>query len=155
LECSRDGRNRLIFRVGRNIPAWRQGGHPERLDKATFEFLAQRVLPSIMKGRSAEEPLRVWVPACSTGEETYALLICLIERIELSQNRVEVKMLASDVSESAISQARKGSYPENISEDFIRGAVGVTIAGALLFYLVLLVITIGCGFLMDGSISFL
>jgi len=86
-------------------------------DKATFEFLAQRVLPSIMKGRSAEEPLRVWVPACSTGEETYALLICLMEWIELSQNRVEVKMFASDVSESAISQARKGSYPENISED--------------------------------------
>jgi len=86
-------------------------------DKATFEFLAQRVLPSIMKGRSAEEPLRVWVPACSTGEETYALLICLMEWIELSQNRVEVKMFASDVSESAISQARKGNYPENISED--------------------------------------
>src|SRR5260370_8656585 len=86
-------------------------------DKATFEFLAQRVLPSIMKGRSSEEPLRVWVPACSTGEETYALLICLMEWIELSQNRVEVKMFASDVSELAISQARKGSYPENISED--------------------------------------
>jgi two-component system CheB/CheR fusion protein len=86
-------------------------------DKATFEFLAQRVLPSIMKGRSAEEPLRIWVPACSTGEETYALLICLMEWIALSQNRVEVKMFASDVSESAISQARKGSYPENISED--------------------------------------
>ncbi|HEX9472957.1 MAG TPA: CheR family methyltransferase, partial [Steroidobacteraceae bacterium] len=86
-------------------------------DKATFEFLAQRVLPAIMKGPSAVEPLRVWVPACSTGEETYALLICLMEWIELNQKRVEVKMFASDVSESAISQARKGSYPDNISED--------------------------------------
>ncbi|MBI4564127.1 MAG: PAS domain-containing protein [Planctomycetes bacterium] len=86
-------------------------------DGATFEFLAQRVLPSIMKDRSAEEPLRVWVPACSTGEETYSLLICLMEWIEQIQSRVEVKMFASDVSESAISQARKGSYPENISQN--------------------------------------
>jgi len=86
-------------------------------DGATFEFLAQRVFPSIMKDRLAGEPLRVWVPACSTGEEAYSLLICLLEWIELNQHHVEVQMFASDVSELAISQARKGSYPENISAD--------------------------------------
>jgi len=86
-------------------------------DGATFEFLAQRVFPSIMKDRPAGEPLRVWVPACSTGEEAYSLLICLLEWIELNQHHVEVQMFASDVSEPAISQARKGSYPENISAD--------------------------------------
>ena len=86
-------------------------------DGATFEFLAQRVFPSIMKDRLAGEPLRVWVPACSTGEEAYSLLICLLEWIELNQHHVEVQMFASDVSEPAISQARKGSYPENISAD--------------------------------------
>jgi len=86
-------------------------------DGATFEFLAQRVFPSIMKDRPAGEPLRVWVPACSTGEEAYSLLICLLEWIELNQHHVEVQMFASDVSELAISQARKGSYPENISAD--------------------------------------
>src|SRR6267143_4968514 len=31
LECARDGRNRLIFRVGRNTAAWRHSGRPERL----------------------------------------------------------------------------------------------------------------------------
>ena len=86
-------------------------------DGATFEFLAQRVFPSTMKDRPAGEPLRVWVPACSTGEEAYSLLICLLEWIELNQHHVEVQMFASDVSELAISQARKGSYPENISAD--------------------------------------
>jgi two-component system CheB/CheR fusion protein len=87
-------------------------------DGSTFEFLTQRVLPSIMKDdRPTKEPLRVWVPACSTGEEAYSLLICLLEWIERSQSRVEVQIFASDISQSAISQARKGSYPENISAD--------------------------------------
>ena len=86
-------------------------------DVATFEFLAQRVFPSIMKDRPTKEPLRVWVPACSTGEEAYSLLICLLEWIERSQSRIEVQIFASDISESAISQARKGTYQENISAD--------------------------------------
>lgn len=87
-------------------------------DGTTFEFLARRVFPSVMKNdRSSGEPLRLWVPACSTGEEAYSLLIRLLEWIELSKNPVEVQMFASDVSESAILQARRGNYPENISAD--------------------------------------
>ncbi len=86
-------------------------------DAATFVFLAQRVFPSIMKDPPTKEPLRVWVPACSTGEEAYSLLICLLEWIERSQSRIEVQIFASDISESSISQARKGTYPENISAD--------------------------------------
>src|SRR6266478_2242662 len=86
-------------------------------DVATIEFLAQRVFPSIMKDRPTKEPLRVWVPACSTGEEAYSLLIFLLEWIERSQSRIDVQIFASDISESSISRARKGTYPENISAD--------------------------------------
>jgi two-component system CheB/CheR fusion protein len=39
-------------------------------DPDAFQALKAEVLPSILKHRSPEEPVRVWVPGCSTGEET-------------------------------------------------------------------------------------
>src|SRR3989442_2975046 len=44
-----------------------------------FEALKAEVFPSILKRRSPEEPVRVWVPGCSTGEETYSQAIALLE----------------------------------------------------------------------------
>jgi len=41
-------------------------------DPDAFEALKTEVFPSILKRRSPEEPIRVWVPGCSTGEETYS-----------------------------------------------------------------------------------
>src|SRR6266436_1481909 len=38
-------------------------------DPDAFEALKAEVLPSILKHRSPEEPVRVWVPGCSTGEK--------------------------------------------------------------------------------------
>ena len=35
----------------------------------TFDALKQEVFPSIMKKRSADDPIRIWIPGCSTGEE--------------------------------------------------------------------------------------
>src|SRR3989442_924043 len=41
-------------------------------DPGAFEALKAEVFPTILKHRSPEEPIRIWVPGCSTGEETYS-----------------------------------------------------------------------------------
>src|SRR5216683_1416203 len=48
-------------------------------DPDAFEALKTEVFPSILKHRTPEEPIRVWVPGCSTGEETYSQAIALLE----------------------------------------------------------------------------
>ncbi len=49
-------------------------------DGANVEGLSELVLPQIP--RSPEEPVRIWVPGCATGEEAYSIAICLCEYLE-------------------------------------------------------------------------
>src|SRR6266851_4574622 len=48
-------------------------------DPDAFEALKTEVFPTILKRGSPEEPVRVWVPGCSTGEETYSQAMALLE----------------------------------------------------------------------------
>ena len=59
-------------------------------------------------------PIRVWVPACSTGEEAYSLATTLSEYLGEQGLQLPVQVFASDISQSAIDKARQGHYPENI-----------------------------------------
>ena len=75
-----------------------------------FEALANKVFPQILKNRSAEEPIRIWVPGCATGEEAYSIAICLTEFLERSGANVPIQIFATDVSEAALEKARAGTY---------------------------------------------
>ena len=77
-------------------------------DPKSFENLCKSVLPGIVRNKSNDEPVRVWVAGCSTGEEVYSIAICLKEFLD---GRVEkVQIFATDLSEPAIAKARKGIY---------------------------------------------
>lgn len=53
-----------------------------------FETPREVVYPKMLAERSPNDPVRVWVPGCSTGEETYSHAISLVEM--LSELRLEV-----------------------------------------------------------------
>jgi two-component system CheB/CheR fusion protein len=40
-------------------------------EEATHTALKQTVFPALMKDRNHADPLRIWVPACASGEEVY------------------------------------------------------------------------------------
>jgi two-component system CheB/CheR fusion protein len=82
-----------------------------------FESLREVVYPKILSSRSSSDPVRVWVPGCSTGEETYSHAIALVEI--LSEMRVEIPMqiFGTDLSENAIQRARVGIYKESIAHE--------------------------------------
>jgi two-component system CheB/CheR fusion protein len=86
-------------------------------DPQVFQVLRDQILPILLKDRSTDAPLRVWVAGCASGEEVYSIAMCLLERTaELSRNP-SLQIFATDLSESALSKAREGVYVANIARD--------------------------------------
>ena len=86
-------------------------------DPKVFEFLAEKVIPDLVRGQAPEHPLRVWTAGCSTGEETYSLAMLFHEEITAARHDIKLQVFASDIDPDAIARAREGLYPETIEAD--------------------------------------
>src|SRR5262249_30526204 len=62
------------------------------------------------------EEIRVWVPACATGEEAYSLAILIMEQLGRSDVRPQVRVFAGDIDEDGLADARTGRYSEGITD---------------------------------------
>lgn len=82
-------------------------------DPEAFELLKALVFPTITQNKSAEFPIRIWVAGCSTGEEVYAIAICLLEFLADKVTQPPIQIFATYISELAIDKARSGTYQEN------------------------------------------
>ena len=83
----------------------------------SFAALAAHVFPEIMKHRQPDEPIRIWVPGCSTGEEAYSLAISLIEFLGDKAETAQIQIFGTDVGESVIEAARRGIFDTSIEQD--------------------------------------
>jgi two-component system, chemotaxis family, CheB/CheR fusion protein len=86
-------------------------------DPGSFEVLRARVFPAIVESRSDNDPIRVWVPGCSTGEEAYSVAICLLEFLGARRITAPIQIFGTDVSHAAIEKARAGAYPEIVTRN--------------------------------------
>lgn len=86
-------------------------------DAGAWDDLATQVLPALARSHGAAAPIRLWVPACSTGEEAYSLAILLAEDPQVTESGCEVQIFATDMSEDSLAVARAGCYPESIALD--------------------------------------
>ena len=83
-------------------------------DPGVFDLLAKQIVPDLVRRALPDQPLRVWVAGCSTGEETYSLAMLFHEAIEATGRAVKLQIFASDVDADAVGQARIGFYPDSI-----------------------------------------
>ena len=86
-------------------------------DTAVFEELARTVIPELVRKQPADQPIRLWVAGCSTGEETYSLAMLFQEAIAAEKRIVRLQVFASDVDPAAVATARLGLYPATIAND--------------------------------------
>lgn len=84
-------------------------------DKDAFKTLRQHIT-SVVASRSANEPVRLWVVGCATGEEVYTLAIMLADIFKEETTKRVVKIFATDISDEALAYARKGIYPASALE---------------------------------------
>jgi two-component system CheB/CheR fusion protein len=87
-------------------------------DPEVFSALDELVFPALLEGRPAGQPIRIWVPGCSTGEEAYSLAIALLEFLERhdAQGR-SIKVFATDVSDAVIAKARAGWFGQHLKAE--------------------------------------
>jgi two-component system CheB/CheR fusion protein len=86
-------------------------------DPEVFETLKTEIFPHLFRNRASGAPLRVWVPGCSTGEEVYSIVICLLEYLGDAAGSLDIQIFATDISEPALEKARAGVYEESITAD--------------------------------------
>jgi two-component system CheB/CheR fusion protein len=79
----------------------------------TYKILQNTVLPALVEHRRHDDPIRIWVPGCATGEEAYSIAIVLTEYLEREAISGVIQIFATDLSEPAIEKARSGVYLEN------------------------------------------
>lgn len=83
-------------------------------DAEIYQELEQHIFPGLLEGRTEENPLRIWVAGCATGQEVYSLAVSLFDTIQRkamgTRNGTRIQIFASDISEVAIKKARSGVY---------------------------------------------
>jgi two-component system, chemotaxis family, CheB/CheR fusion protein len=93
-------------------------------DKEAYEILYNEVFPRLLAEKSNNDVIKIWVTACSTGQEAYSIAILLDKYLQTQKKTIEVKIFASDIDETAIEIASKAKYPissiGNIDEDILR-----------------------------------
>jgi two-component system, chemotaxis family, CheB/CheR fusion protein len=98
-------------------------------DPHIYSALSKFIFPALTKDRKVTEPIRIWVPACATGEEACSIAIALHEFLSTRALDIPFQIFATDLNEIAIDKARSGIYhksalinvsPERLKKYFIK-----------------------------------
>lgn len=81
-------------------------------DTQAFEILAQSVVPQIVDSVAESSEIKVWVPACATGEEAYSLGILFLEACERLDREAKIKIFATDMHRDSLAKAAEGVFSE-------------------------------------------
>jgi two-component system, chemotaxis family, CheB/CheR fusion protein len=109
-------------------------------EPSVFEELKNRVFPALVENRRLDDPIRIWVPGCATGEEAYSIAICLMEFLNDTKLSFPIEIFATDISEPAIEKARSGIYtgaalahvsPQRLVRFFTRSERGYQVAKSI------------------------
>ncbi len=82
-------------------------------DPAAYRALDANVIPALFVGKKADEPVRVWIAGCSTGQEAYSIAILLLEYRRRMHCENPIQIFATDINENALDMARSGLYTQS------------------------------------------
>lgn len=126
LETDADEEDRLVFfdLLSTNVTSFFR-------DKPHFDYLEREFYTPLARGNltTPGKKIRIWSAACSTGQEPYTLAMNALESLpDLAS--WDFKILATDLSNFAVEQAKAGVYPADkmdgippdlLSKYFVKG----------------------------------
>src|SRR5882724_122754 len=86
-------------------------------DREVFAVLRGEILPAILKHAAARKALRIWVPACATGEEAYSIAMLVQDLVTARGEKWDVKIFGTDLDKFSIEYAGRGLYPKSVAAD--------------------------------------
>jgi chemotaxis protein methyltransferase CheR len=84
-------------------------------DNSPFDALKHKAIPELIDARAKTafpKRLRIWSAACSTGQEPYSIAMVLSELLP-NITSWDINILATDICDSAITQASLGRYAKH------------------------------------------
>lgn len=105
-DTNRRLRDQVIDAMTTNETFWFRDIYP-------FEQLAKQLLPELMApDKRMFGPVRIWSAACSSGQEPYSISMVVEEykRQNMGALARPVQIVATDLSNTMLEQARRGSY---------------------------------------------
>ena len=79
-------------------------------DSSPWEYLAEQILPNLIKNKESSDQIRIWSAGCASGQEAYTLAMLMVEMLGIEEFRQRVKIYATDIDEDALNQARQATY---------------------------------------------
>jgi chemotaxis protein methyltransferase CheR len=74
-----------------------------------FDNLKKYIIPKLINENVYSRTIRIWSACCSTGQEPYSIMMLLMKDFPELENW-NISLLATDVSENALTKARSGIY---------------------------------------------
>lgn len=81
-----------------------------------FDFLAEMVMPDLIRRAREGERVRIWSAGCSTGDEPYSIALCLLTEFPDIASH-DVRILATDIDKTALARAASASYSPSSLRD--------------------------------------
>ncbi len=81
-------------------------------DQSIFDTIKRLVFPALVQRRFPDDPIRMWITGCASGEDVYSLVILLLEFLEEQKLTLSVQCFATDSDATILKQARAGIYAQ-------------------------------------------
>lgn len=81
-----------------------------------FDVLSRKVFPKLLQSRT-DDPLRVWVVGCSTGQEAYSIAMTFLECADKAPRMRKLQVFATDLNDALLDKARHGLYAKSLAND--------------------------------------
>jgi chemotaxis protein methyltransferase CheR len=98
-------KNEVIDAMTTNETSFFRDVHP-------WQTLKDEIIPKLVEARANERRLTIWCAAASSGQEPYSLAMSLRDNFPDIVRSWDVKIIATDLSESMLYRCREGIYSQ-------------------------------------------
>lgn len=85
-----------------------------------LDYFYNNIIPELVRRHERDKVLSIWSAGCSSGEEPYNITMLLFDYLGAQAKDWDLKILATDISEQAMTTAKRGIYtlPDTIPAEW-------------------------------------